>query len=185
MALTDTAHALIEAHLEAHKQNRKLALDATCGNGYDTEVLCALGFEKVLGFDIQPRAIAATQYRLAVRDFTNARLVCKSHLHITEELQQENAQIDCAMFNLGYLPHGDKLIATQPESSVGALNQTLESMAKTGIVTILCYPGRTEGAKELALIKQRLSELEKDWQVQTHKSQAATPTTPVLFTLSR
>ena len=42
MALTDDAHNLVRTHF-ANKAKR-VAVDATCGNGFDTEFLVELGF---------------------------------------------------------------------------------------------------------------------------------------------
>ena len=64
MALTRLAHQLIKEHFESSGANRGLAVDATCGNGFDTEFLCRLGFKQVIGFDIQARAIEITRHRL-------------------------------------------------------------------------------------------------------------------------
>ena len=57
-----------------------LYLDATCGNGGDTAFLCRLvGKEgRVLGFDIQPEAIASTRQNLARKGLA-AELHCDSH----------------------------------------------------------------------------------------------------------
>ena len=57
-----TAVRLVQDYLAAHLPHAALCIDATCGNGGDTAFLCRLvGPEgRVLGFDIQPEAIAST-----------------------------------------------------------------------------------------------------------------------------
>ena len=56
-----TAVRLVQDYLAAHLPHAALCIDATCGNGGDTAFLCRLvGPEgRVLGFDIQPEAIAS------------------------------------------------------------------------------------------------------------------------------
>ena len=58
-----TAVKLVQDFLAARLADPRLCIDATCGNGGDTAFLCRLvGKEgRVLGFDIQPEAIASTE----------------------------------------------------------------------------------------------------------------------------
>ena len=58
---------LVQDFLAARLADPRLCIDATCGNGGDTAFLCRLvGKEgRVLGFDIQPEAIASTRQNLA------------------------------------------------------------------------------------------------------------------------
>lgn len=149
MALTQLAHREIKAHFQKGDTNKRIAVDATCGNGYDTEVLCSLGFQKVIGFDIQSKAIDATQQRLQARNFNNFELHQANHAELTKRVPQA---LDCAMFNFGYLPHGDKTITTTAQSSVSAVRQILANLSEDGIVTLLCYPGHPEGALETAAV---------------------------------
>ena len=62
----------MQDYLAAHLPHPKLCIDATCGNGGDTAFLCRLaGPEgRVLGFDIQPEAIASTRARLEKQGLT-------------------------------------------------------------------------------------------------------------------
>ena len=57
------------------------AIDATCGNGHDTEFLCrTVGpAGRVLALDIQPAAIASTRARLEQGRFENFSLHCTDH----------------------------------------------------------------------------------------------------------
>ena len=61
-----TAVRFVQDYLAAHLPHPKLCIDATCGNGGDTAFLCRLSSPegRVLGFDIQPEAIASTRARL-------------------------------------------------------------------------------------------------------------------------
>lgn len=64
-----TAVRFVQDYLAAHLPHPKLCIDATCGNGGDTAFLCRLSSPegRVLGFDIQPEAIASTRARLKSR----------------------------------------------------------------------------------------------------------------------
>lgn len=64
-----------------------ICIDATMGNGYDTELLCRLvgPTGKVLAFDIQNTALQNTEKRLrksGVPD--NYRLILDSHSHMKQ-----------------------------------------------------------------------------------------------------
>ena len=61
----ELAHQFIRAHVKAGDK----CIDATCGRGRDTALLCELAGPsgKVLAFDLQPAAIAATKALLAAR----------------------------------------------------------------------------------------------------------------------
>lgn len=49
------------------------------------------------------------------------------------------------MFNLGFLPGGDKTVTTTYESTVKALGHCLNLLNFNGIVTVALYPGHTAG----------------------------------------
>ena len=70
-----SAVELCHEFLTAHLTPGGLYLDATCGNGNDTLFLCRLAGSngRVLGMDIQPKAVERTNKRLA--DAGAARMV--------------------------------------------------------------------------------------------------------------
>ena len=84
-----TAVKFVQDFLAARLAQPRLCIDATCGNGGDTAFLCRLVGEggRVLGFDIQPEAIASTRQNLARKGLA-AELHCDSHalslIHISE-----------------------------------------------------------------------------------------------------
>ena len=77
MALTDDAHQLIRDHFE--NKDKEVAIDATCGNGHDTQFLAELGFRRVTGFDIQKCAIDASTYRLERAGLKNVDFILAGH----------------------------------------------------------------------------------------------------------
>ncbi|EFB74659.1 GNAT family N-acetyltransferase, partial [Subdoligranulum variabile] len=60
-----SAVGLCHEFLTAHLAPGGFCIDATCGNGHDTEFLCRLAGPqgRVLALDIQPRAVEATNAR--------------------------------------------------------------------------------------------------------------------------
>lgn len=167
VALTRRAHQLIKEHFEDPSRPKGLAIDGTCGNGFDTEFLCRQGFDKVIGFDIQTQALEATKTRLQQAGFEQAELHQKSHEQIGNLIGEP---IDCAMFNFGYLPHGDKSITTLANSSLAAIEHTLERLRPSGVISLLCYPGHPSGAIETQTIESFLTTLTDPWTVIQEKA---------------
>ena len=87
-----TAVKFVQDFLAARLQNPQLLVDATCGNGGDTAFLCRLagGTGRVLGFDIQPEAIASTRRNLAANGLS-AELYCGSHADLLHDVQPGTA----------------------------------------------------------------------------------------------
>ena len=130
-----------------------LVLDATCGNGMDTLLLAELvgATGKVWGFDIQPRAIAATG-ALLERDGRRSRveLIEAGHERLSEFVP---AGLRAAVFNLGYLPGGETSLVTAPENTVSALGQAAQLLQPGGIVTISLYTGHEGGPEEALAVE--------------------------------
>ena len=175
------AHDLIVDVLE----HGDAAVDATLGNGHDTLFLarCVGRDGKVFGFDVQQAAVGNAGKRLddAGVDSCCYALFCESHadmaLHIT-------TKVKAVMFNLGYLPGGDKKIITQAHSTVAALSAAIESLSCGGILTVMCYPGHDGGADEADLVTNFVDELdEDDWRVTRYSRAEARASTPYLWTI--
>lgn len=174
MALTRLTHQLITEHFSGKEIN--LAVDATCGNGHDTEFLARLGFKQIIGFDIQQTALDNTAKRLKANQLEPAKLILDGH----QNLESHVTNADCIMFNFGYLPHGDKNITTLTNNSLTAIQSAINCLNKNGIISLLCYPGHDEGAKETGAIQQWLKE-QNELKVETHQSSSPTAISPVLF----
>lgn len=127
-----------------------LCIDATMGNGHDTELLCRLSGPdgQVLAFDIQPQALARTQRRLSEAGVPdNYRLILDSHSHM--EQYADAGTVSCITFNLGYLPGGDHALATRAGTTLAALRQALSLLQKDGLLTLCIYHGGDTGSEEL------------------------------------
>jgi 16S rRNA C1402 N4-methylase RsmH len=126
-----------------------IAVDATAGNGNDTLALSNLvgAHGKVYAFDIQENAIEKTRKLLAESSSFCAVLICDSHENMSAHIR-EKGEVSAVVFNLGYLPSGDKSIHTMPESSILAIKEALKILKKGGIVSIVMYPGTEQGRIE-------------------------------------
>lgn len=125
-----------------------VCVDATMGNGFDTEFLCRnAGKEgRVIAFDIQQEAITHTKERLLQNNYENACLILESHVLMPDYVDEESA--DLILFNLGYLPGGNHQICTKAETTIPALEGALTLLKKGGAICMLIYSGGDTGTSE-------------------------------------
>jgi ubiquinone/menaquinone biosynthesis C-methylase UbiE len=122
-------------------------VDATCGNGRDTLVLAQLvgPTGRVLACDIQEGAVTETRSRLFKAGcLGQVNLMVAGHERLAEFVREP---LRAAVFNLGYLPGGDREIVTRPEETVAALEQAAALLLPGGIVTVCIYTGHA-GARD-------------------------------------
>ena len=148
-----TAVKFVQDFLAARLADPRLCIDATCGNGGDTAFLCRLvGKEgRVLGFDIQPEAIASTRQNLARKGFA-AELHCDSHANLLQYVQP--GTVDAVMFNFGWLPGADHGVFSHAQSSIPALEAALEALRPGGVLSAILYSGKVIGSDEKTEILQ-------------------------------
>lgn len=130
-----------------------LAIDATLGNGLDTDFLLD-HFERVVAFDIQKQAIDDYPQK----DNSRLRLIADSHHRMSDYVLEP---VDCVMFNLGYLPGSDHEKITRPETSTDAILQGLSLLRPGGFMTIASYIGHDGGASERDAVLEVLRSLPK------------------------
>lgn len=133
-----------------------IAIDATVGNGFDTlfliEQISPSG--KVFGFDIQEAAINSAWQKIKTScnltaSLEKVTLLVASHADMAEKIPvQYHGEIKAIMFNLGYLPGGNKRIITRTESTISALNVATRMVSSNGIISVLAYPGHEGGDME-------------------------------------
>ena len=139
-------------------------IDATVGNGNDTVVLAkAVGsMGKVYGFDIQEEAIDKTKEKLLLTGLlSQTELILEGHENIENHVP-EDANLGAVMFNLGYLPSGDKSIITQPATTLSAIQQSLVRLRKGGILSLMIYYGHEGGIKEKDAVDDLVVNLEQE-----------------------
>ena len=142
-----TAVKFVQDFLAARLVHPRLCVDATCGNGGDTAFLCRLTAPegRVLGFDIQPEAIASTRARLKKQGLT-AELICDSHANLLQYVRPGTA--DIVMFNFGWLPGADHSVFSTADSSIPALEAALAALRAGGVLSAILYSGRVIGTDE-------------------------------------
>ena len=145
--------------MEKMLREGSVAVDATMGNGHDTETMAHLvgASGHVYAFDVQAEAVEATRARLARSGLTDrVTLLCRSHAEMSEHVK---AVPDLIVFNLGWLPGGDKTVTTQLSSTAAAVRQALAMIRPGGMVVVCCYPGHEEGQRELAFLEELFASL--------------------------
>lgn len=144
-----------------HIEKNSVLVDFTMGNGHDTEYLCSLVPDgKVYAFDIQQSALDNTAKRLSDAGFSNAELILDSHANVKNYVK---CGIDGGLFNLGYLPGGDKSIHTMRTSTLPAIKAAIELLNPGCVLVINVYPGHEEGKLEGEMLYGALSEYDKKY----------------------
>jgi Putative rRNA methylase len=136
------------------------AVDATVGNGYDTLFLAdRIGKSgRVLGFDVQKMALNnASELIRFTGNLDRVRLVLGCHSGLGRALMGY-PRIDAAMFNLGYLPRGDRRIVTRPSTTIPAIAAVLDRLASKGRISILAYRGHPGGPEEYEAVRDFLEQ---------------------------
>lgn len=151
--ILDYAHLLLKEYIKSDD----IVVDATMGNGYDTIFLSKM-CKRVYAFDIQEKAIEETSKKLSELELTNVDLILDTHENINHYVTDYKAVI----FNLGYLPNGDKKITTQKESTLNAISSILPRLPISGFIQLVVYKGHEEGKKESDSIHDFLNHLDSN-----------------------
>jgi ubiquinone/menaquinone biosynthesis C-methylase UbiE len=138
-----------------------LVIDATCGNGHDTLFLAKIALTSTAGtvysIDIQPQAIESA--RKLLHD-ERVHFIEGSHETFPAEISPESVSL--IVYNLGYLPGGDKKKTTMTETTLKSLQEAQKLIKKEGMISITCYPGHEEGKREEEMLLEYCSQL-KPW----------------------
>ena len=186
ISLVDKAHQLIAARL----QPGAIAIDATVGNGYDTLFLLrqVAPDGRVYGFDIQRSALASAQAKIEAPALRAClTLFDDSHARMDERIPKpHHGLISAVMFNLGYLPGGDKTVMTQAESTRAALAAACQLLSPDGILTIVAYPGHAGGEHETEQVGHWCGALDSArFKVDRIHAKPSDPGAPRLFVVTR
>ncbi len=129
-------------------QEGDVAVDATAGNGHDTVFLAKHVGQtgKVYSFDIQQQAVEATRERITRCEMAERVVVIHDgHEHMTSYVR---VPVRGILFNLGYLPGGDKEIVTRPEKTLKAVRDGLQLLCPQGLMILVVYYGHPGGQEE-------------------------------------
>ncbi len=185
LPLTDQAQQAIRSVLTLGET----AIDATAGNGHDTLFLAnTVGpTGTVFAFDIQEFAIANTARRLNGLNFRNVTLLNRDHGELSSALPQSLlGRVGAVMFNLGYLPGGDKGVATNSQTTQRAIVQAVDFLRPGGLLTILAYTGHDGGEAEANAVSCVLDGFpEGEFQVKVVESQPGRSSGPRMFVVTR
>ncbi len=168
-----------------HIKKGGVAVDFTMGNGHDTLWLSnAVGEEgKVYAFDIQPQALVSSKKLLTESGaFENYTLILDSHSNVKDYVKEK---ICIGMFNLGFLPGGDKSITTKRDTTMIAIRAAIELLDADGALLIAVYPGHEEGTIEGNLIDEELSKLNRKELCACKFKIVNSPTSPFFFLIER
>lgn len=151
--ISDIAHNIIDTYVE----NKTVAIDGTLGNGHDTDFLRER-FQRVYAFEIQREPWE--RYIDKSKDLKDNVVVINDSHHKLKEYVKE--KVNCIIYNLGYLPGGDKNITTIHDTSLISIKEGLELLEENGIMIICIYRGHNEGAIEETCILSYLENLDKN-----------------------
>lgn len=174
-----------------------VVVDATMGNGYDTQFLAELG-ANVYAFDVQEEALNATEKRLDDAGIKNqifeknlsnlltepsVNLVLSGHEKLSEYVKEP---IKAAIFNLGYLPKTDKSVVTKADTTLTALDALTNQLVVGGRIAIMIYYGHEGGMEEKnAVIKWTSTLPQKDWEVTSYAPLNQIHTPPILVLIEK
>ncbi len=168
-----------------HIKKGGVAVDFTMGNGHDTLWLSnAVGEAgKVYAFDIQPQALESSRALLERENAPkNYTLILDSHSNVKDYVTEK---ICLGMFNLGFLPGGDKSITTKRDTTMVAIEAAIELLDADGALLIAVYPGHAEGTVEGELIDEMLATLNRKELCASKFKIINSPTSPFFFLVER
>ena len=161
-----------------HLREGDVAVDSTMGNGHDTEFLSKTVGKSghVYAFDIQKAAVESTARHLReVGCPENYTLIHDSHQFVKNYVK---VPFRAGMFNLGWLPGGDKSITTLRESTMPAIEAAIDLMDRDAILNVAVYPGHAEGDAEGQMILDYLAGISRHRVCATHVKIINSPTSP-------
>jgi hypothetical protein len=167
---------LAQKYWKEHVRAGDIVVDATAGNGHDTLFLSQIVLchpeGSVYAYDIQKEALDNTKNLLLTKlppDQLSRVILCnQSHETIHKIAFQKAPRL--IVYNLGYLPGGDKAITTQTKTTLKSMKSCLQLLSQGGALSITCYPGHEEGAREEKAITEFLSSLpSKEWLICHHR----------------
>ncbi len=179
---------LLETHkhfIMPHLCRGCTAVDFTMGNGHDTLFLSrSVGPEgKVLAFDIQKAALLSTAALLEKENAPkNYTLICDSHHRLRDYL---SGSFRVGMFNLGFLPGGDKSITTLHETTLPAIEAAISLLERNGCLIVAVYPGHAEGAVEGRMVEELLSGYDRSRILTAKFMLVNSPSSPFFFLVEK
>ena len=149
-------------YLEQILNEGDIVVDATMGNGYDTKYLAQKVGENgfVYAFDVQEEALKSTIKKLEKENLdARVKLILDGHENMDKYIEGE---VSCVLFNLGYLPRAKHQIITQPQTTIKAIEHSLNLLKPHGIVSIAIYTGHPGGMDEKNSVYEFVKNLDQN-----------------------
>jgi len=178
---------IVDYYIENHLNETDTVIDCTLGNGIDSlKLKQKIGVNGLLfGFDIQEEALNKSYKLLEEHNFNNnITLIHDSHENIDKYVEYEIA--DLIIYNLGYLPGGNKSIKTNSSSTSISLKKSLKIIKNHGLVLITVYIGHEGGIQEKEAIENILKHLDqKTYNVLKHEFINQINNPPIFYAIER
>ena len=90
----------------------------------------------------------------------NVEVILDSHENFETYIKEEN--VDCIVYNLGYLPGNNKEVTTVAHSTLKSIEIGLDLLGDNGLMIIALYSGHKEGKIEKDAVLEFTSKLPKN-----------------------
>ena len=133
--------------------------------GVEMGLARAVGAEgRVFGFDVQAAALEQTRQRLDDHGLAGrAALMQEGHEHMDRHLPTSvHGTVGGITFNLGYLPGSSSDRTTTPDTTIPALDASLQLLRPGGVVTVVLYTGHEGGAVEAQAVDEWAAALSQE-----------------------
>eukprot|EP00271_Cylindrocystis_brebissonii_P020267 TRINITY_DN6643_c0_g1_i1.p1 TRINITY_DN6643_c0_g1~~TRINITY_DN6643_c0_g1_i1.p1 ORF type:complete len:287 (-),score=11.68 TRINITY_DN6643_c0_g1_i1:442-1302(-) len=166
-----------------------LVVDATCGNGHDTLAMALMtlrncgpaadaattrrGMGRVIALDLQDQAVESTRALLSQSltpdELTAVDIIRLCHSQLGECVPESSASL--VVFNLGYLPGGEKEMVTKRSTTLRALESATSVVAPGGLISVMAYVGHPEGWEEFESVRDFAASLPAtEWVCTLHET---------------
>lgn len=157
--IIERTREVVELLAPMYLEDNSTVCDFTLGNGYDSLFLLRQikkGF--LYGFDIQKEAINNSRQLLTETGFENFKLILDSHANVLDYVREK---IDLGIYNLGYLPGGDKSLITKGDSTVKSISGALKILNPGKALIITAYKGHKGAMEEYESVMGYVSSLDQ------------------------
>lgn len=145
----DLSHALWKNLLTPES----LVIDATCGHGHDTLFLAELIDEgSLIAIDCQQEAIESSKKKILESSKKLGQITFYHQCHSSFPATIKLESVSLIVYNLGYLPSGNKELTTLRETTLKSIENALLLICPGGVISLTCYPGHEEGKLEEEMI---------------------------------
>lgn len=156
-----------------------ICIDMTAGNGHDTLFLAQLA-NKVYAVDIQEQAIESTKQRC--KETSNITYIHDDHQNISQYIKP---YVNFIIYNLGYLPGGNKKIITNKNSTLISLSKAHQLLKINSFLVITCYPGHPGGKEETESVTKWVNHQKEKGQYHVEILDYPTKNSPITYICKR